>query len=213
MSLMSAYHAFHVAVLSSFLLRPAALEQQLHIYAIPCILAFRKLGSCPDVHTRLDVLYYYAKLWVLLSCGVSRDKAGLVYALLFALALLLPRPTFGSGHAVIAGLTPASYDAYVASHRTLVYIYAAWHTPSLQLSNAFAACSVSHPSIDYAKLDVSQAPALAARLGIDLGLKSASLPTLLLVDHGKETRRLPSATQPLDPLLLGSENLAAYFAL
>lgn len=213
MGLVSAYHAFHVAVLSSFLLRPAALEQQPHIYAIPCILAFRKLQSCPDAHTRLDVLYYYAKLWILLSCGVSRDKMGLVYVLLFALALLLPRPAFGSGHAVIVALTPASYDAYVTSNRTLVYVYAAWHTPSLQLSNAFAACSIAYPTIDYAKIDVSQAPALAARLGVDLGLKSASLPTLLLLDHGEEMKRLPSTTQPLDPLLMDSEKLAAYFAL
>lgn len=78
----------------------------------------------------------------------------------------------------------------------VVMLYAHWHVPSIFFAPAFARLSVKYGGLDesplrFASLDLGRWPGLASRYGVDMTASASQLPTLVLLQGGKEVDRVP----------------------
>ena len=120
---------------------------------------------------------------------------------------LLTTPPLYDGPSRVTTLTPELLDSLLldappaptrdSQTAWVVMLYAHWHVPSIFFAPAFARLSLKYGGLAeesplrFASLDLGRWPGLASSYGVDMNASASQLPTLLLLQGGKEVDRVP----------------------
>ncbi|RLO09597.1 hypothetical protein DYB28_014811 [Aphanomyces astaci] len=110
--------------------------------------------------------------------------------------LVVPYPKYAGPHKSTT-LTGAFFNEHVrngSSGTWLVYLHADWCDECLYHDAMFADLSLAHgtDAVRFGRLDVEAYPDIAKELNIDMNATTTKqLPSLVLFEGGKETKRLP----------------------
>ncbi|RHY08929.1 hypothetical protein DYB25_007414 [Aphanomyces astaci] len=131
--------------------------------------------------------------------GLTRVQSGTTHDRLLLLTLIflvVPYPKYAGPHKSTT-LTGAFFNEHVrngSSGTWLVYLHADWCDECLYHDAMFADLSLAHgtDAVRFGRLDVEAYPDIAKELNIDMNATTTKqLPSLVLFEGGKETKRLP----------------------
>ncbi|XP_022791670.1 thioredoxin-related transmembrane protein 2-B-like isoform X2 [Stylophora pistillata] len=123
-------------------------------------------------------------------------RLGLIYLIIcLVLFLLFPEPSYSGPDEIFFFRGPALDDALRdnPSVTWLVEFYAPWCPPCVRFAPTFAELSLryNHSHLRFGKLDVGKYPIIAQKYKVDESVISKQLPSLILFEGGKETKRRP----------------------
>ena len=100
----------------------------------------------------------------------------------------------------------------------LVEFYAAWQPACVNFASTFSRLSADYAldNLKFAKVDVTRHPKLAERFRVNPTTWSKQLPTLILIQNGRETVRRPmidSQNKPVGKFVFTRENVINVFQL
>ncbi len=120
------------------------------------------------------------------------------YVIAFGLTFLLIDQPGYSAKGNVEAFTPVSLKeraraAEPAGVAYLVFLHTRWSLSCRHAFSTFAELSGRYATerVIFAKLDLSDWPHMAAKLGVDLSPGSQKLPTIIMYENGAEVMRLP----------------------
>uniref|UniRef100_A0A7R9V6X0 Thioredoxin domain-containing protein n=1 Tax=Chlamydomonas euryale TaxID=1486919 RepID=A0A7R9V6X0_9CHLO len=150
-----------------------------------------------------------AQVFVLVMGSIADVLIGLHYAVAFLAAfLLLEQPQCGDDDVVQTLTTKILASVVMADGASndecyVLYVHVPW---SLSCQHAYGAYlemarRYSSPKVHFCRIDVGDFPAAARKLRLDLASGNVPLPTLMLMEGGREVSRMPQETGDDDSLL------------
>lgn len=142
------------------------------------------------------MVFMFSKIANFVLFARSDFRLGLIYLIFcFVLFLVFPEPSYSGPDEIQFFRGPALDDALCAdpSVTWLVEFYAPWCPPCVRFAPTFAELSLryNHSHLRFGKLDVGKYPIIAEKHKVDGSAVSKQLPTLILYEGGKETKRRP----------------------
>ncbi|KAM7444071.1 Thioredoxin-related transmembrane protein 2 [Porites harrisoni] len=143
-----------------------------------------------------SMVFMFSKIANFVLFARSDLRLGLLYLILcLVLFLLFPEPSYSGPDEVHFFRGPALDDALREdpSVTWLVEFYAPWCPPCVRFAPTFAELSLryNHSYLRFGKLDVGKYPIVAEKHKVDSSAVSKQLPSLVLYEGGKETKRRP----------------------
>lgn len=144
----------------------------------------------------VSMIFMFSKIANFVLFARSDLRLGLIY-LIFCLVLFLlfPEPSYSGPDEIQFFRGPALDDALRddPSVTWLVEFYAPWCPPCVRFAPTFAELSLryNHSHLRFGKLDVGKYPIIAEKHKVDGSIVSKQLPSLILYEGGRETKRRP----------------------
>ncbi|XP_068751169.1 thioredoxin-related transmembrane protein 2-A-like isoform X2 [Montipora capricornis] len=144
----------------------------------------------------VSMIFMFSKIANFVLFARSDLRLGLIY-LIFCLVLFLlfPEPSYSGPDEIQFFRGPALDDALRddPSVTWLVEFYAPWCPPCVRFAPTFAELSLryNHSHLRFGKLDVGKYPIIAEKHKVDGSVVSKQLPSLILYEGGRETKRRP----------------------
>ncbi|XP_027043642.1 thioredoxin-related transmembrane protein 2 homolog [Pocillopora damicornis] len=143
-----------------------------------------------------SMVFLFSKIANFVLFARSDLRLGLIYLIIcIVLFLLFPEPSYSGPDEVFFFRGPALDDALRdnPSVTWLIEFYAPWCPPCVRFAPTFAELSLryNHSHLRFGKLDVGKYPIVAEKHRVDGSAISKQLPSLILFEGGKETKRRP----------------------
>ncbi|KAA8493800.1 Thioredoxin-related transmembrane protein 2-A [Porphyridium purpureum] len=173
---------------------PIAEEQ---VYLTLFMLCSAKFVNAPTLDAWLGTCILFCQATCLLVLYFIDVRYMIYFAgVFFTIALFVPQPR-KKDPANVLTLTSSSVDDILRRKDNSIWIiqvYAAWSPLCTQLAPLFGgmAENYTHSRLYFGKVDVAQWPAAASSLSVDASGGSSELPSYIVIQSGKEARRVPA---------------------
>ena len=214
---MHPFYCFNVALMGSYIpirsmvdvsplqsgdMMSFGLTREQQIFACAAIFYLVKLPHMTTNDARLANLFLYFKFVVTAISFMIDIKMFIGYLTIFLLfAIFLKQPEYrGEHNSFLFDDTEKFMDKVCNSSnkRWVIYCYASWADNCISLSPIFAELSLKFGNkyLKFGKIDVGKHAGIANKYDISIKPTTKQLPTLLLIENGKEISRLPEWKDP-----------------
>ena len=144
-------------------------------------------------------VFFWLQAFVLGMALCTNAVSCFTYGLVFLLSyMLLSQPRY-SGPDKVDTLTTVMLNELLADETDKVhvlYAYTTWSSESSYMYATYARLSIQYstPKIKFTKMNMSEWPSVAKRLGVDASHASKELPSVVLILRGEKVGQLPRKT-------------------
>ena len=210
------YYCLNVALMGTYLTARAfvdmsALEQtdissfglsrEQQIFGVAIVFYLVKLPHMTTTEARIANLFLYFKFVVTAIAVMVDIRMFIGYLLIFLVfAIFVKQPEYKGDHKTVTFMETKDFYDRVCDARNngngktwLIYCYASWADNCLHLSPVFAHLSLKYAGkyLKFGKIDVGKHAGIANKYKISIRPSTKQLPTLLLIQNGKEIARMP----------------------